>query len=64
MTEYEFTDFQSFKQPEVVDAFFSLHDKYVVVSADKAENIIIFIFKILIWYASQNSITSNLRIQD
>mgnify|MGYP007121707522 FL=1 len=32
-----------FKNPEVVDALSSLHDKYVVVPADKASNNIVFI---------------------
>ena len=31
-----------FKNPEVVDALSSLHDKYVVVPADKASNNIVF----------------------
>ena len=34
-----------FKNPEVVDALSSLHDKYVVVPADKASNNIVFICK-------------------
>ena len=34
-----------FKNPDVVDALSSLHDKYVVVPADKASNNIVFICK-------------------
>lgn len=34
-----------FNNPEVVDAFSSLHDKYVVVPADKSSNNIVFICK-------------------